>query len=428
MLTDWTYWLSCRHPEQVLALLWALLLTDVPRYALSKIVICFWDSGRAVWNWLVGNPIVESFSHCPSVCVVIAGYNEAKTVAATLHSLWGAYPRLEIIVVNDGSKDGMADVARRFARGKAGVLVLSRPERGGKSSALNFALPYTTADVILSVDADSHLDENAIWEIVQPFRDAAVGLVAATVLARNGFTNLTTWMQAYEYLHTIFMGRLVAARLNILGVSSGALTAIRREALLRCQGWDVAPGEDLDLTLRIRKAGYRIAFAPYAQCFTNVPTTWWRLFKQRLRWERSGSIRHHCRKHLDMAHLWSANFRWSDFFVLVESWLCNVVFLYAIWGWIAWFCWKQPADGEKILVTLYLCYLMFEVVQVLTVALYSTDLRRDVMVCLVFPLMPFYQLFLLLVRLIATTDELFLRRSFDDDFSPARVREATWRW
>jgi cellulose synthase/poly-beta-1,6-N-acetylglucosamine synthase-like glycosyltransferase len=406
----------------------ALLLTDGPRYALSKIVLCLADCGRKTWHWLCGAPPAERFSYCPSVSAIIAGHNEADTIEATLESLWGTYPHLEIIVIDDGSTDAMTARAKHFARSHAGVQVLRRPERGGKSSAMNFGLRYATGEVIVVIDADSHLGPAAIWEIVQPLRDPAVGAVSATVIARNPFTNLCTWLQSYEYLSTIFVGRMLAAWMGILGIISGAFGAFRRSVLEEVKGWDVGPPEDLDLTMAIRKAGYRIAYAPYAQCFTELPDTWYGLMRQRLRWERSGVIRNHCRKHLDLAHFWGPNFRWSNFFMLAEAWFFNVFCLYAIWVWIVWFCITLPPGWWQVLLVLYLCYIGFELIQVLATMYYSTALGRDLLICAVFPLVPFYQLFLLAVRLWATTEEIFFRASFRDNYVPEKVRRATWHW
>jgi poly-beta-1,6-N-acetyl-D-glucosamine synthase len=185
-----------------------LLLTDTPRYALTKIYLCGRDWLTHTWRWLRGQDEVARFSHCPSVCAIVAGYNEADTIASTLASLWQTYPKLEIIIVDDGSKDAMAANARRFAANHAGVMVLSRPDRGGKSSAMNFALRYTQAEVIVVIDADSELGPNALWEIVQPLRNERVGAVAGSVVVRNPFASLATWFQAYEYVSTIFVGRM----------------------------------------------------------------------------------------------------------------------------------------------------------------------------------------------------------------------------
>jgi cellulose synthase/poly-beta-1,6-N-acetylglucosamine synthase-like glycosyltransferase len=428
MLTDWTHWLSSLGPDQLLAVYLGLLLVDTPRYVLGKVLFCLWDYGRDVWQWAFGRTPQDPYPHCPSVCVILAGYNEADTIEATLHSVWGTYPRLEIIVVDDGSTDGMALVARRFARGRPGVLVLRKPERGGKSSALNFALPYSRAEIVIGVDTDSHLAPEALWEVVQPFRDPRVGAVSGTVLARNAFANLVTWMQAYEYLHAIFAGRMLAARLGILGIVSGAFAAIRRSAMDQVVGWDVGPGEDSDLTLRLRKAGYEIAFAPYAQCFTNVCETWKALARQRLRWDR-GPIRYKCRKHVDMACFWRRNFRVADFCVLLDGWFFSVFRPYAILGYsLIWFCFLANENTLNLLFAIYLGYLVLHLFAVLVALSYSTARGRDLLVCAVWPLVPFYLLFLRTVLLMALTQELFARRSFQDNFVPERVRARTWHW
>jgi poly-beta-1,6-N-acetyl-D-glucosamine synthase len=425
VLSDWIHWLSWLHPDELLTFLLGLLLTDGPRYALARVVLCGWD-----WLRLLRRPAGadESFTYCPSVCVILAGHNEAETVGATLESVYGSYPRLEVVVVDDGSTDGMADVARQFARAHPGVLVLSRPERGGKSSAMNFALAYVRAEVVVVVDADSHLGPAALWEIVQPLRDPRVGAVAGQVVARNPFASLATWLQAYEYLNTIFIGRMLAARLGILGIISGACGAFRTGVLRQVYGWDVGPPEDLDLTLAIRKAGYQIACAPYCQCYTEVPETWRALVRQRRRWERSGVVRNHCRKHLDLACFWHAHFRWSNLFLLLESWFFSIVCLANIWVWIAWFAWQGRPDSGHVLLTLYLCYLGFEVIQVLAILYYTTEPARDALICSVFWLAPLYQVLMLVVRLWATLEEIFFRGSFKDNFVPLKVRRATWHW
>jgi cellulose synthase/poly-beta-1,6-N-acetylglucosamine synthase-like glycosyltransferase len=428
VLNDWTHWLSSLHPDQLLAFLGALLLTDGPRYALSKILLCLGDWGRDVWRGLLGTTAPRIFRHHPSVCAIIAGHNEEETIESTLLSLWGTYPWLEIIVVDDGSTDDMMGAARRFARTHEGVKVLRRPERGGKSSAMNWGLSYTRAEIIVIVDADSHLGPAAVWELVQPFEDPHVGAVAGAVLARNPFASLATWLQAYEYLSTIFIGRMVAAKLHILGIVSGAMGAFRRSALDQVGGWDVGPPEDLDLTLTVRKLGYGVAFAPYAECYTELPTTWRALIRQRLRWERSGAIRNHCRKHLDLAFPWAPNFRLANLFTVMESWFFNIFCTYAICAWFVWFFVTWPDDWWKILLVLYLCYLTFEIIQILAGLYYTNAPWRDMMIYAVFFLVPAYQLTLLVVRLVATTEEIFLRKSFQDNYVPQRVRDATWHW
>lgn len=427
MCNDWIHWLSSQHPDELLGLLLPVLCVDGLRYTLGAVVMCLCDVAAHAWRALLGRPAPPQFSYCPSVCAILAGLNEADTIAATLGSLYGTYPRLQIIVVDDGSNDGMSDIAHAFARTHEGVLVLTKPRRGGKSSALNFALPFTSAEVLVCVDTDSHLAEGAIWEMVQPFANPRVGAVSGTVIARNAFTNLCTWLQAFEYLRCIFIGRMFAEKLGILGIVSGALGAFRRDALERLGGWDVGPGEDGDLTLRLRKVGYHIAVAPYAQCLTNLPTSFRRLFKQRRRWDWA-VVTFECRKHLDMANVFSPNFRFSNLLMLIDRWTYNIVLLYLGWGYFAWLCFNPHSDLWKLFLLYYVLYVVMEVLQLLVVVYYSTDRRRCWIIGLIAPLSPFYFLYLKAASLAAVTEELFWRRSFQDNFVPKHVRDVTWHW
>ncbi|MGE5195061.1 MAG: glycosyltransferase, partial [Deltaproteobacteria bacterium] len=177
MYSAWIHWLSSLHPEEWLALLVGLLLLDAPRYALSRLLFCVGAVAAFMLRSLRPGAVDSRFQHCPSVCVVLAGYNEGPTIEAMIASIYGTYPNLQVIVVDDGSEDDMYERARRMARRYSDLLVLRRPGRGGKSSALNTALPFTRAEIIVSVDADSELGPAALWEIVQPFANPRVGMV-----------------------------------------------------------------------------------------------------------------------------------------------------------------------------------------------------------------------------------------------------------
>jgi cellulose synthase/poly-beta-1,6-N-acetylglucosamine synthase-like glycosyltransferase len=428
VFTDWIHWLTSLHVDRLVAVLGALLLIDGPRYGVSKLAFCLWDGFRSAWRWVRGVNHEPTYSHCPSVCVIIAGYNEEKNIEAPLQSVWGTYPRLEIIMVDDGSTDRTSEVACGFAASHPGVQVVRMPNRTGKSPAMNLALQYTKAEVILGLDADAELHPNAIWEIVQPLADPRVGAVSGSILGRNPFVNLVTRFQAYEFLHCVFADRIVSARLGILGIASGAFSAIRRDILDMAYGWDEGSSLDLDLTLRIRKSGYEIAHAPYAECYTDMLTTWKALINQRRRWDRTITIRLQGRKHIDMAYLWSKNFRIRNFLVLAESWFFCLFCMYAILAWTAWFLVNPPPDWHFILLTLYLGYMGFELIQICAALYYTNNLKRDAAVCAVFPLIPIYQAVLLVVRLVATTEEIFFRTSYTESFVPDRIRNATWHW
>ncbi|MBN2216227.1 MAG: glycosyltransferase family 2 protein [Pirellulales bacterium] len=411
----------------MLVLLLPILFLEIPRYTLGAVALCLGHMLYQLFNYCFRSPSPCVFDYCPTITVVVAGLNEAKTLPHTLESLWGTYPRMNIVVVDDGSTDEMTSIAQSFADAHEGVIVLSRAERGGKSSALNYALPFADDEIVVCVDSDSHLAPNALWEIVQPFRDPRVGAVSGTVLARNAFCNLVTWLQAFEYLRCIFLGRMFASKIDILGITSGAFGAFRREALDRVGGWDVGPGEDGDLTLRIRKSGYRVLFAPYAQCFTNVPTHFWRLLKQRRRWEWA-VITFECRKHVDMGSPLSPNFRFANLLLLIERWTFNVLLTFLFWAYLVWLAFHWHANVPLQLFTYYVIYVALDFLTLGVILYYSLDPKRDLIIGLIAPLMPFYQFVLRAVSLWAITEEIFVRSSFRDTFVPEHVRNATWHW
>ena len=124
MWNDWIQWLSSLEISQLLWLLLPMLLLDMPRYAIGTSLMCMWHALCQIGDWFLSGRSTPQYDHCPSICVVIAGLNEADTLGHTLRSVWGTYPDLEIIVVDDGSQDGMARVGSQFARLHPGVTVL----------------------------------------------------------------------------------------------------------------------------------------------------------------------------------------------------------------------------------------------------------------------------------------------------------------
>lgn len=261
------------------------LLFDGLRYTIFTGLMCLYDAIVESWRWLIGYEEEEDWSYCPSVAVMIVGLNEGDTIKHALESVYGTYPRMELYVVDDGSSDDMAEQANLFAKNHRDVTVLSRKLRGGKSSAMNMPLPLIKSEIVIVLDSDSHLADGVIWRIVQPFKDPLVAAVSGSVSARNPHVNLCTWLQAIEYRRSIFLGRILLARMGVLGIVSGALGAFRKSTLDKFGGWDVGPGEDGDLTIKFRKAGYKIGYVPEASCLTNVPTNFKTLTKQRRRWE-----------------------------------------------------------------------------------------------------------------------------------------------
>ncbi|MEZ6117514.1 MAG: glycosyltransferase [Pirellulaceae bacterium] len=412
-------------PDNLVWLLLPVIVFDATRYCFAALAVWLTDVWHKPQHTSNTNHLARSY--CPSVSLIVAGLNEGDSLQGTLERLWGTYPRLQIIIVDDGSTDNMADVARAFAKNHQGTIVISK-KRGGKSSGMNAGLAYATGEITIILDADSELSNSAIWDIVQPLADPAVGAASGNVRVRNGDTNLVTRLQQYEYLRSVFLGRIVSSRLGILGIVSGAFGAFRTELLRQMGGWDVGPGEDEDIVLRIRKRGLRIEFVPLAECYTDAPTSWKVLTKQRRRWEWA-VVTFESRKHIDMANPLNRHFRLDNFFLFAERWIFNLFLPLWFWVYLIWLTYTLGLGGCVFPSLLfYVLYVLGDVIQLLVILWYSPHRAKDWRCVAVLPIMPLYQFYQRLVTTLAIVEEMLSRRSFRDGFVPEHVRNATWHW
>jgi cellulose synthase/poly-beta-1,6-N-acetylglucosamine synthase-like glycosyltransferase/spore germination protein YaaH/peptidoglycan/xylan/chitin deacetylase (PgdA/CDA1 family) len=218
----------------------------------------------------------------PTVSVVIAAFNEATVIARTIRAvLDNNYAPLEIIVVDDGSSDGTSDEVRSNF-GDA-VTLLVQPN-GGKASALNLGIAMATGEIIIALDADTLFARDTIEKLVRHFADPIVGAVAGNVKVGNRMNPLTHW-QSIEYVTSQNLDRRAYAIINSVTVVPGAVGAWRREAILQAGGYSTdTMAEDMDLTWRIRRIGWRIETESAAVGYTEAPDSFRALFKQRFRW------------------------------------------------------------------------------------------------------------------------------------------------
>ena len=220
----------------------------------------------------------------PSVSVIIAAYNEAKVVNKTIDTLLSSdYPDLDILVVDDGSKDGTADVVRAAYGGHPRVSVLVKPN-GGKASALNLGIKQCRGEIVVALDADTVFAPDTIPKLVRHFQDPAVGAVSGNVKVGNRHNPLTIW-QAVEYITSQNFDRRAFDLLNCITVVPGAVGAWRKDAVILAGLYSSQTlAEDTDLTFKIRRLGYRIMTDNEALAYTEAPDTLRDLAKQRFRW------------------------------------------------------------------------------------------------------------------------------------------------
>jgi len=271
----------------------------------------------------------------PGVSILAPAYNEEETIVENIRSLMSVhYPNIELIVVNDGSKDNTLQkcidefklikvdflinteiptknvraIYRSTIQSLSNLIVVDK-ENGGKSDALNCAINVSTQPLITCIDVDCILDQEAMITMVKPFLTSTKKKVIATggvvrvansCEVEDGFLkavevpkNLIARFQALEYIRAFLLGRMAWSYLDGLILISGAIGVFDKEIAIAAGGYDLdTVGEDMEIVVRMRKymhkikEPYEVAFVPDPLCWTEVPDSWDALGKQRNRWTR----------------------------------------------------------------------------------------------------------------------------------------------
>jgi cellulose synthase/poly-beta-1,6-N-acetylglucosamine synthase-like glycosyltransferase len=226
--------------------------------------------------------VPEGFA--PLVTVIVPAYNEAKVIVSTLRSLLAStYPRLEIIVVDDGSTDETSEVVARMAARDSRIRLIPQAN-GGKASAANRALAAAAGEIVVAVDADTLVSPESIPKMIVHFASPDVTAVCGNVEVGN-VNGVFTAFQAIEYVTSQNFDRRAFSVLNCISVVPGALGAWRRDAMLAAGGYsDQTLTEDADLTLTILRRGGRVVYEPEAHGQTEAPESLGPLLRQRFRW------------------------------------------------------------------------------------------------------------------------------------------------
>ena len=220
----------------------------------------------------------------PPISVVIAAFNEEQVIVHTIQSvLASAYAVNEVVVIDDGSADGTsAAVTEVF--GSDPRVRLFRQDNAGKAEALNHALGESRNEILISVDADTQLPPETIGLLVRHFSDPAIGAVAGNVQVGNMHNVVTTW-QGIEYTTSQNMDRRAYGLLRCITVVPGAVGSWRKAAVVAVGGHQSDTlAEDMDLTWRLRTAGWIQETESEAFAYTEAPETIKTFFRQRFRW------------------------------------------------------------------------------------------------------------------------------------------------
>ncbi|WP_374703030.1 polysaccharide deacetylase family protein [Neobacillus cucumis] len=220
----------------------------------------------------------------PFVSVVIAAYNEEKVICKTVDSILSSdYPSFEVLVIDDGSKDDTAMVVQNTYE-KHPFVRLIKKANGGKSSAVNLGFKEAKGKIVVALDADTLIAENAISLLVNHFRNNKVAAVSGNVKVGNKGNLLTNW-QHIEYVTGFNLERRAFAALNCITVVPGAIGAWRKTDVEEAGYFqEDTLAEDTDITLTLLRQGKKIEFEEKAFAFTEVPEDIKSLSKQRYRW------------------------------------------------------------------------------------------------------------------------------------------------
>ncbi len=231
-------------------------------------------------------------SPAPLVSIIVPAFNEEVNSIRTIESLLQQdYPNMQVVFVDDGSKDNTFSIVQQQFAGNEKVKVYTKAN-GGKASALNTGIEYAEGDYIVCIDADTQLKKDALSLLMRKFfvlneRDGkhqVVGAVAGNVKVGNEINMITKW-QSIEYITSQNFDRRAFDYLNCITVIPGALGGFRKDAVVKSGGFTSDTlAEDCDLTMRLHRNGYIIRNCNDAISYTEAPETMRQFMKQRFRW------------------------------------------------------------------------------------------------------------------------------------------------
>ena len=293
--------------------LWAFMIVATA-LVVGRTVVVIWLASR--FRRKVKTDFAEPIS------VVMAAYNEGKVVGKTLRALLGSDYKgeIEVIVVDDGSRDETAAEVERVAQVDPRVRLLQQENRG-KAWALQRGLAVVHHGIVVFIDADTQCQRDTLPRLLEPFADERIGAVSGH--AKVG--NLRTFIarcQALEYTCGFNLDRRAYNRWNCITVVPGAISAIRKDAIDQAGGLSLQTlAEDTDLTLSLHKHRQQIMYVPDAIAWTEAPESVRTLARQRFRWAY-GTLQ--CLwKHRDMVFNW--NYRALGWFSLPSIWFFQII-------------------------------------------------------------------------------------------------------
>ena len=301
-----------------------------------------------------------------TISILVPCFNEQSIIETLIYGMKNLnYSNFEYIIINDGSTDHtfkllteLLDLEITLKEKQAvldfkpvlgiyrskkfkNVIVIDKVN-GGKADSLNAGITHSSNELIITLDADSILDEGALPLINKVFQNPTVVAAGGIVHILQGrkidegnlrpTMGLNTFVrcQILEYFKGFYIYKASLAKLNALAIISGAFGMFKRDVLIHVGGFRNTVGEDIDITLKVQnyvneRKGLKVLFIPEAKCYTEVPEKLIDLYKQRIRWQKAFT---------DCLILYRNTFiktlfiRPVSFFFIFEAFFTGVVFGY----------------------------------------------------------------------------------------------------
>lgn len=251
--------------------------------------------------WIVGT-ILYAFSYelklkkhpskdigTKGISFLVPCFNESETIVDTISNLYDLeFPNKEIIIINDGSSDDTASVIANLNK-RLDFEFVNLTENQGKANALNHGLEYATYDFVMVIDADTIIDDNAPFFMLEAFENnPKLAAVTGNPRIRNK-KSLLGKIQTVEYasiIGCIKRSQSIAGKINTI---SGVFTLFRKSAVEQVGKWDTDMiTEDIAVSWKFHIHNLKIKYEPRALCWMLVPETVGGLWKQRVRWAQGG--------------------------------------------------------------------------------------------------------------------------------------------
>jgi cellulose synthase/poly-beta-1,6-N-acetylglucosamine synthase-like glycosyltransferase len=237
------------------------------------------------------NTLSFSVGELPTISIIIPAKNEEKVIGRCLDAFLKLdYPKekIEIIIVEDGSRDKTAQICREYARRYSGLIkFLHKPTSDGKPSALNFGLKHAKGEIIGVFDADSVPAPDILKKVALYFNNSRVIALQGRNLSINADENMLTKLISYEDVVRYEAYIRGKEALGLFVPLTGSCYFIRRNVLLDVGGWDDnCLSEDAELAAKLLEKGIKIKYAPDVKCWQENPSNLRNMYKQRKRWFR----------------------------------------------------------------------------------------------------------------------------------------------